>query len=88
MHYPKDLHAIILYAVHDHIFTDGQAAVSGAEITFTRTSQVRKARQREKTASDGIDETIGRLETAAFRRDVIPDVIEIGCGARGKSVLH
>ncbi len=81
VHHTKDLHAIIFYAVHNHVFPNGQAAVSGAEISFPGTSEIRKARQREKTVGDGLNQAVGGREATAFSGDVIPNVIEIGWGA-------
>jgi len=50
----KDQRLVIFDAVNNDVFAHGQAAVSGTEILFARTSDARKAANRKKAVCDGV----------------------------------
>lgn len=70
MHDAKDKRVFVLNAVHNHIFTHGQAAEAGAKIFFARASDIGKTGERKETVRDGVDQAISNVDAAAFRGDV------------------
>jgi hypothetical protein len=66
----KDKQVMVFDAAHNHIFSHGQAAASGAEIFLAGTTDIRETRKREETVCDGVDEVVRDLDTATLRGNV------------------
>ncbi|HEY7333561.1 MAG TPA: hypothetical protein VH639_01665 [Bryobacteraceae bacterium] len=77
MHHAKDKRILVFDAVHNHIFAHGQAAISQPEIFVARAPDIRKAGKGKETVGDGISQTVGNLDAAAFLGHVQPDVVKI-----------
>ncbi len=60
---------LVLDPVHNHVFPNGQAAVSGAEILVWMANKG-EATEHKETICDVINQAIGNLDTAAFLRNV------------------
>lgn len=74
MNYAQDDHIFILDAIHNDIFSNGKTTRPSAEI-LPGTPHVRKSGKEEKTVCDGFSEAARYFHTAAFRCDVIPNVV-------------
>jgi len=61
MHDAKDEHVLVFDAVHNHVFSHSQTAVTWAKIFLPGTTNIGEAGKREETVCDGVDEAVRNL---------------------------
>jgi hypothetical protein len=66
----------------------GKASAAWAQIVVSSSAGVGIGPKQVKSVRDGLDDTPGGFEAAAFLGDVIGDVFQIRLGAFGEAVCH
>ena len=81
MCHPKNENVIGIDAVHDYVFTHGEAAAPEPEIFIAGAPHIGKAGKQNETIGNRVDQAGRNLDAAAFLRDVKPNIVKIKLGS-------
>ena len=85
---PKNENVIGFDAVHDYVFTRGEAAAPEAEIFIEGTPHIGEAGKRNETVCNRVNQAGRNLDAAAFLRDVKPNIVKIKLGSWRYTMSH
>src|SRR5207302_10838273 len=83
-----DRHVLGFDTIDDEVLAYCEASQAGTQILIAAASDVLVAGKKKKTRSDQINQPVCYLNAPTLLCDVVPDVVKIGFGFRGKAMRH
>lgn len=86
--YVEDHYVVSFNPIDNDVLARDKTTQTGAQVFITTPSDMGIGGKKKKPVRNGINHAVGSIDAGAFLGDVIPNVVQLGFGRRGKTMRH